>query len=97
MIGAVWGEYVGAQTGLGIFMQRAQHAFQVPLVFAAIIVIATLSVGLFLLLALVERAVIPWHFRARGVGAWIETIKVTPQVEMGREVTIQKRPVGGKN
>jgi ABC-type nitrate/sulfonate/bicarbonate transport system permease component len=65
VIGAVWGEYVGAEWGLGIFMQRAQHAYQIPLVFAAILVIATLSIGLFLLTSVVERLVIPWHFRGR--------------------------------
>lgn len=60
VIGAVWGEYVGAQWGLGIFMQRAQNSYQVALVFAAIILISALSIGLFLLTSLVERIVIPW-------------------------------------
>jgi len=60
--GAIWGEYVGAWLGLGIFMQNAQHAFQTSLVFATIIVIAALSVALFLLVSLVERLVIPWYF-----------------------------------
>jgi ABC-type nitrate/sulfonate/bicarbonate transport system permease component len=64
--GAVWGEYVGAEYGLGIFMQRAQHAYQVALVFAAIIVIATLSISLFLLTSVIERLIIPWYFAGRG-------------------------------
>jgi ABC-type nitrate/sulfonate/bicarbonate transport system permease component len=64
--GAVWGEYVGAEYGLGIFMQRAQHSYQVALVFAAIIVIAALSIGLFLLTSIIERLVIPWYFAGRG-------------------------------
>lgn len=63
--GAVWGEYVGAEQGLGIFMQRAQHAYQVAFVFAAIVVIATLSISLFLLTSVVERLMIPWYFAAR--------------------------------
>jgi ABC-type nitrate/sulfonate/bicarbonate transport system permease component len=66
VIGAVWGEYVGAEWGLGIFIQRAQHSYQVPLVFAAILVIAALSIGLFLLTSIIERIAIPWHFRGRG-------------------------------
>lgn len=61
--GAVWGEYVGAERGLGIFMQTAQHSNQMALVFATIIVIASLSIALFLLATLVERLVIPWSFR----------------------------------
>ncbi len=63
--GAVWGEYVGAENGLGIFMQRAQHSYQVALVFAAVIIIAALSIGLFLLTAIVERMLIPWYFAGR--------------------------------
>lgn len=65
--GAVWGEYVGAEQGLGIFMQRAQHSYQVSLVFAAVILIAALSIGLFLLTSLVERLSIPWYFAGRSV------------------------------
>jgi ABC-type nitrate/sulfonate/bicarbonate transport system permease component len=63
--GAVWGEYVGAEQGLGIFMQRAQHSYQVALVFAAVIIIAALSIGLFLLTSIMERLVIPWYFAGR--------------------------------
>lgn len=62
VIGAIWGEYVGADKGLAIFMQYSQHSFQVAQVFAAIVVIATLSVSLFLLTSLIERIVIPWRF-----------------------------------
>ncbi|HST05984.1 MAG TPA: ABC transporter permease [Chloroflexia bacterium] len=65
VIGAVWGEYVGAQYGLGIFMQSKQHAFDVATVFACVVVISALSVALFLLTSLIERVVIPWHFRGR--------------------------------
>jgi ABC-type nitrate/sulfonate/bicarbonate transport system permease component len=63
--GAIWGEYVGAQWGLGIFMQRRQHAADVTTVFAAILVISSLSVALFLLVSLIERMLIPWHFKGR--------------------------------
>ena len=66
--GAIWGEYVGAEWGLGIFMQRKQHAPDVTAVFAAIVVIAALSVSFFLLVSLLERAAIPWHYRGRDVG-----------------------------
>jgi len=60
--GAVWGEYVGAEYGLGIFMQRSQHANQMAVVFAAIVLIAAVSIALFLVSLLVERLVIPWYF-----------------------------------
>jgi ABC-type nitrate/sulfonate/bicarbonate transport system permease component len=63
VIGAVWGEYVGARWGLGILMQTRQHAADVATVFAIILVVSVLSVSFFLLVSLVERLVIPWHFR----------------------------------
>jgi ABC-type nitrate/sulfonate/bicarbonate transport system permease component len=69
VIGAVWGEYVGAQYGLGIFMQSKQHAFDVATVFACVVVISAISIALFLLTSLIERAVIPWYFRAGDRGA----------------------------
>jgi ABC-type nitrate/sulfonate/bicarbonate transport system permease component len=37
----------------------------VALVFAAIIVIAALSISLFLLTSVIERLVIPWYFAGR--------------------------------
>lgn len=63
--GAVVGEYVGAVDGLGIYMQRVKNSFQVDRVFAAILVIALVSVGLFVLVSWVERLVIPWHAARR--------------------------------
>lgn len=66
IIGAIFGEWVGAYEGLGIFMQRAKSSFRTDLVFAAILVTSLLSVGLFGLVALLERAMLPWHDRATG-------------------------------
>ncbi|HUP26987.1 MAG TPA: ABC transporter permease [Chloroflexia bacterium] len=63
--GAIWGEYVGAEQGLGIFIQRAQHSYQVALIFAAVIVIAVLSIALLLVTSLVERLMMPWYFAGR--------------------------------
>jgi ABC-type nitrate/sulfonate/bicarbonate transport system permease component len=63
--GAVWGEYVGAQWGLGIFMQTAQRSYQVALVFASVLIIAAISVSLFLLTMLIERLAIPWYYARR--------------------------------
>jgi ABC-type nitrate/sulfonate/bicarbonate transport system permease component len=63
--GAIVGEYVGASQGLGIYIQLAKNRFQVDRVFAAILVIAVLSIGLFALVSLVERLALPWQFAAR--------------------------------
>lgn len=65
VIGAVFGEYVGATEGLGIWMQLSQNAFRTDLVFAAIVVTAALSVALFAAVGLAERAVIPWYRASR--------------------------------
>jgi ABC-type nitrate/sulfonate/bicarbonate transport system permease component len=60
--GAIWGEYVGADLGLGIYIQNMQRAGQIAVVFAAMIIIAVLSVSLFLVASLIERKTIPWYF-----------------------------------
>jgi ABC-type nitrate/sulfonate/bicarbonate transport system permease component len=65
VIGAVFGEYVGAYEGLGIWMQLSQNAFRTDLVFAAILLAATLSVALFGLVVVVERLAIPWYRASR--------------------------------
>lgn len=64
--GAIWGEYAGAWIGLGIALRNAQNSFQTPLVFATIIVIASLSVALFLVTMVIERLVVPWYYASRG-------------------------------
>jgi ABC-type nitrate/sulfonate/bicarbonate transport system permease component len=60
VIGAVFGEYVGAREGLGIWMQLSQNAFRTDLVFAAIVVTSAISLGLYWLIGLVRRVTIPW-------------------------------------
>jgi ABC-type nitrate/sulfonate/bicarbonate transport system permease component len=65
VIGAVFGEYVGAYEGLGIWMQLSQNAFRTDLVFAAILLSGVLSVGLFWLVTALERLVIPWYRASR--------------------------------
>lgn len=69
VIGAVFGEYVGAYEGLGIWIQLSQNAFRIDLVFAAILLTAIVSVALFALVRVLERAVIPWHAASRRAGA----------------------------
>ena len=66
VIGAVFGEYVGAREGLGIWMQLSQNAFRTDLVFGAILLTAVVSVALYLAVVGLERLVIPWHVSQRG-------------------------------
>jgi NitT/TauT family transport system permease protein len=60
VIGAVFGEYVGAREGLGIWMQLSQNAFRTDLVFAAIVVTSALSLLLYWLVGVARRVAIPW-------------------------------------
>ena len=64
VVGAIFGEYVGAEKGLGIYMQRATNSFAISQVFAAIIVTAVLSLLLFGLVSLIERIALPWYHGA---------------------------------
>ena len=62
--GAIFGEYVGAYQGLGIYMQTSFNSHAVILVFAAIVVTAVLSLALFGLVSLIERIALPWYHGA---------------------------------
>jgi ABC-type nitrate/sulfonate/bicarbonate transport system permease component len=65
VVGAVFGEYVGAVTGLGIWMQVSQNAFRTDLVLGAVLITAVLSVLLYTVVGLAERVLVPWHRAAR--------------------------------
>ena len=65
VVAAVIGEYVGATDGLGIWMQLSQRSFRTDLVFAAIVLTAALSIGLYGLVVVAERALIPWWRASR--------------------------------
>jgi ABC-type nitrate/sulfonate/bicarbonate transport system permease component len=59
--GAIFAEYAGSYNGLGIYIQQMQSGFRTDLVFAAVAVIALLSVALFAFTFLLERLVTPWR------------------------------------
>jgi ABC-type nitrate/sulfonate/bicarbonate transport system permease component len=62
--GAIFGEYVGAYQGLGIYMENAAHSFAIVLIFDAIVVTALLSLLLFGLVVWIERMALPWYQRS---------------------------------
>lgn len=68
VIGAVFGEFVGAKSGLGYLIQRSASQFETARIFAAIGILAALGVGLFCLVILVERLVMPWRRHIIGGG-----------------------------
>lgn len=61
--GAIFAEYVGGFSGLGILLQTAANSRATPLVFATIVVIALLSSLLVAGVRLLERLAMPWRFQ----------------------------------
>lgn len=61
VIGAVVGEWVGATVGIGAMILQATFNFDSPLLYAAIVMSATLSGLFFLLVTLAERWIIRWQ------------------------------------
>lgn len=60
--GAVIGEWVGASSGLGLFITRSQTSFRVDQVFVAVIIVALSSLALFAAVHLAGRAASPWLY-----------------------------------
>ena len=65
VVGAVVGEFVGSNSGLDFVLQRATGTFDLPLMFAALVVLSMMGVILFLIVELVERWLMPWHASQR--------------------------------
>lgn len=61
VMGAVIGEWLGAEAGLGYYMTLSQHSFLTDRVFGAIVLITLLSFMLFGLVSLAEWALTPWR------------------------------------
>jgi NitT/TauT family transport system permease protein len=59
VIGAVIGEWIGGDRGLGVLINLARGSlFDTPLLFATLVTLAALGIGLYLAIALVERRVV---------------------------------------
>jgi NitT/TauT family transport system permease protein len=64
-VGAVVSETVGANKGIGKLMLDAQAAFQVPIVFAGLLVLAVLGILLYAATAAIEARFTGWAFRSQ--------------------------------
>lgn len=60
IIGAVVAEWLGGENGLGVYMIRVRHSYDLNKVFATIIIVAGLSLILFQLISLVQNLAMPW-------------------------------------
>ncbi len=65
VVGAVVGEFVGSDRGLGYLLIQANGTMDVQLAFSVLIVLSLMGVLLFAALELLERACLPWHISQR--------------------------------
>jgi ABC-type nitrate/sulfonate/bicarbonate transport system permease component len=65
VIGAVFGEWAGADEGLGRLVLLGNTQLQTPRVYAGIVILTLMAVALFALVALAERVVCPWKHPVR--------------------------------
>lgn len=61
IVGAVFAEWSGSTGGLGNYVLLMRNSFRTDMVLAAIFLIAVLSLGLFVLVGVVERFVVKWR------------------------------------
>src|SRR5919204_399170 len=65
VVGAIVGEFVSAEKGLGYLVLVANGELNTTLVFASVVTLSLLGVIFYFLLELLERFVIRWHVSAR--------------------------------
>lgn len=65
IVGAIVGEYVGGDRGLGYVILVAQGSFDTPRAFAAILILSIISTVLFYMVVFAEGRALPWHVSQR--------------------------------
>lgn len=65
VVGAIVGEFISSNQGLGYTLLVANGQLKTPLIFAVLVVLVLMGVFLFLLLEGLERLLIPSHIRSR--------------------------------
>jgi len=63
VLGAVIGEWLGGSRGIGVYMTRAQRSFRNDRLFAAIVIVMVLSLGLFKIVEFIGERITPWMRR----------------------------------
>lgn len=67
--GAVVGEFVGANQGLGYVILQANGSLDTAMLFAALILMSILGIVLFMIIEIAEKMLIPWHASRRGANS----------------------------
>lgn len=66
VLGAVFGEWVGANSGLGYEILVLNNQSATADMFAVIALLSAIGIAMFVLVAMGERLVLPWYHEARG-------------------------------
>jgi NitT/TauT family transport system permease protein/putative hydroxymethylpyrimidine transport system permease protein len=61
VIAALFGEWAGADSGLGVLIRQDSAQLETARVFAAVLILSAIAVALFALIALAERRVVSWR------------------------------------
>jgi NitT/TauT family transport system permease protein len=67
VIGAVVGEFVGADRGLGYLVNRARGQYDTALVFVSVLTLVLLALLLYGLVARLERRLLAWREPSKGM------------------------------
>jgi NitT/TauT family transport system permease protein len=83
VVGAVLGEFVGSETGLGHIILESSGVFDMVLVFGALMYLIVFAVAFFYALVALERLTIHWHVSQRTGGeasgrSLLQTTDATP-------------------
>ncbi len=65
VVGAIVGEFVGSDRGLGYLLLTSTGTLDGPLVWAALLVLIAMGMALFAIVSRIERLAIPWHVSVR--------------------------------
>lgn len=68
VIGAVVGEFITSQSGLGYLIVSATTNFDLAQAMAAVVVLALMSVVLFQAVQVIQRVWLPWSIKANAIG-----------------------------
>jgi NitT/TauT family transport system permease protein len=69
VVGAIVGEFVGSDRGLGYLLLTSTGTLDGTLVWAALFVLIAMGIGLFAIVSKLERLAIPWHVSVRAEDA----------------------------
>lgn len=67
IMGAVIGEWLGGDKGLGVYMTRARSAYALDKMFASIVIIVIISMAIFALVSIMEKIFTPWNNKKNSI------------------------------